>query len=185
MSVIIDNRIHRTRELSVGISYDITQLDLSGARLQMKFDARVAGGVGSKFMMRHSDGNHQAFGDYNSPLMESSIEGTSHVFTVDLTDEIIQKAKNLTVLTNGGNGTDKVDLEVTNVEIRTLEHIQVNDDLFTLKTYQIVKKGLGSEVVVVNSKQIKPTIAKAGEVLLEHDTGNVYYYDGTEWREFV
>ena len=147
MSVIIDNRIHRTREVSVGIRYDIAQLDLSGNSIQVKFDARIVGGVGSKFTIRHSDDNNKEIGGYTSPVMESSIEGTSHVFTVDLTDELIQKAKSLTVITNGGRGTDKVDLEVTNVEIRTLEHIQVNADLFTLKTYQMVKDGGGGSEV--------------------------------------
>ena len=39
-------------------------------------------------------------------------------------------------------------------------------------------------VVVVSSEQTKPIISKVGKVLLEHDTGKVFFYDGTEWREF-
>ena len=39
-------------------------------------------------------------------------------------------------------------------------------------------------VVVVSSEQTKPIISKVGKVLLEYDTGKVYFYDGTEWREF-
>ena len=38
-------------------------------------------------------------------------------------------------------------------------------------------------VVVVSSEQTKPIISKMGKVLLEYDTGKVYFYDGTEWRE--
>ena len=192
MSVIFDNRSYRTRDVAIGIAYDINQLDLSGARLQVKFDAKIIDGTGSKFMVRHSDGEHKAFGDYSSPVMESSTGGTSHVFIVDLTDEIIQKSKNITVSTNGGFGTDVIDLEVKNIEFRILEHVQIDDSLFALKTYQMVKKGetsdtsrMGSVVVVITSEQSKPTVAKMGEVLFESDTGKVFYYDGTEWSEFI
>ena len=192
MSVIIDERKHFTNGVSVSIDYDINELDLSGARIQVKFDTKIVGGVGSKFTIRHSNSSHQAVGDYTSSLMESSTEGTSHVFIVDLTDEILQHSKFFTVTTNGSLGTDAVHLEVTNVEIRTLEHIQINYDLFALKTYQMVKKGETSEtsdtsngVLLITSGQAKPLTAKMGKVLLESDTGKVFYYDGAEWREHV
>ena len=193
MSVIIDTKKYLTNGVSVSIPYDINQLDLSGARIQVKFDTKIVGGVGSKFSIRHSDSAYKGLEGTTSPIMESSIKGASHIFTVDLTDDIIQNSKRLTVTSNGGAGTDSIELEVTNIEIRVLEHVQVNDSLFALKTYQMVKKGLsnggnsggGGEVVVLNSKQTKPAISEIGELLLEEDTGKVFYYDGTEWREFV
>ena len=163
MSVIFDNRTYRTGGVSSNIGYDINQLDLSGARLQVKFD-------------------------YSSPVMESSTGGTSHVFTVTITDDILQKSKFLTVSTNGGYGTDVIDLEVKNIEFRILEHVRLNDSLFALKTYQMMKDGLdgtSSGVLVVSSKQAKPAISEEGEALVESDTGKVFYYDGAEWREFI
>ena len=183
MSAIIDNRVYKTNSVSVSIRYDINQLDLSGARIQVKFDAKIVGGVGSKFTIRHSDSKYKGIEGYSSSIMESSSEGTSHVFTVDLTDEIIKNSRALTVTSNGSMGMDKVDLEVTNVEIKTLEHVRFKNNLFALKTYQMVKNG--GEVIVVSSEQLKPNISETGQRLLEHDTGKVFYYDGTEWREFV
>ena len=192
MSVIIDKKKYFTRGLSVSIPYDINQLDLSGARIQVKFDTKIVGGVGSKFTIRHSDSEHKQIGEHVSPIMESSTEGTSHVFIVYITNDILQKSKFLTVLTNGSLGTDKVELEVTNVEIKTLEHVQIDPSLFALKTYQMLKKGEtsntsnnGNKVLLIISEQAKPLVATEGEVLLEHDTGKVFYYDGAEWREFV
>ena len=41
-----------------------------------------------------------------------------------------------------------------------------------------------SEVVVISSEQTKPIISETGEVLLEYDTGKVFFYEGTEWREW-
>ena len=192
MSAIIDTRKYFTRGVSVSIPYDINQLDLSGSRIQVKFDTKIVGGVGSKFTIRHSDSEHKQIGEHVSTIMESSTEGTSHVFIVYITNDILQKSKFLTVLTNGSLGTDKVELEVTNVEIKTLEHVQIDPSLFALKTYQMLKKGetgntsnTDSDVIVVSSKQSKPLVATEGEALLESDTGRVFYYDGTEWREFV
>src|SRR5574344_1963627 len=194
MSIIIDTKKYFTRGVSVSIPYDINQLDLSGARIQVKFDTKIVGGVGSKFVIRHSDSEHKQIGEHVSPIMESSKEGTSHVFIVYITDELIKNSKFLTVLTNGSMGTDKVELEVTNVEIKTLEHVQIDASLFALKTYQTMKEGLAgisdtnnmdSGVLVINSKQVKPLVTTEGEVLFESDTGKVFYYDGTEWREFV
>ena len=192
MSVIIDTKKYFTRGLSVSIPYDINQLDLSGARLQVKFDTKIVGGVGSKFNVRHSDSEHKQIGEHVSPIMESSTEGTSHVFIVYITNDILQKSKFLTVTTNGSLGTDKVELEVTNVEIKTLEHVQIDASLFALKTYQMLKKGetsntsnTGNKVLLINSEQAKPLVATESEVLFESDTGKVFYYDGTEWREFV
>ena len=191
MSFIIDERVYQTGGVSVNIIYDITKLDLSGAKIQVKFDARKIGGVGTKFMVRHANSRYQAIDGAISPVMESSTEWTSHVYTADLSDDIIQNAKAFMVMTNGSMGTDKVELEITNVEIRTLEHIRINDSLFALKTYQMVKNGLGNTnnvgtgVILLSSEQIKPNTAEVGEVLLEEDTGKVFYYDGTEWREFV
>lgn len=39
-------------------------------------------------------------------------------------------------------------------------------------------------VLVISSEQTKP-IAETGEALLEYDTGKIFFYDGSEWREFV
>ena len=157
MSVIIDSRTHATNAVAVNIDYDITQLDLSGSKIQVKFDTKIVGGVGSKFIIRHSDGNYKSIGEngeYWSPVLESSTEGTSHIFTVDITDELIQNSKFLTVTTNGASGTDKVNLEVTNIEISTLapeepepepeeEHTRINAGLIALKAYQLAKNGSG------------------------------------------
>src|SRR5574344_436922 len=183
MSVIIDNRVYRTNSVSINIGYDINKLDLSGAKIQVKFDTKIVGGVGSKFNVRHSDSTYKGLDGYSSPIMESSREGTSHVFTVDITDEILQKSKFLTVTSNGSLGTDKVDVEISNIEIKTLEHVRFKNNLFALKTYQMLKNG--GEVLMVSSEQLKPNISETGQRLLEHDTGKVFYYDGTEWREFV
>src|SRR5574344_2194285 len=116
MSVITDTKKYFTRGVSVGIPYDINKLDLSGAKIQVKFDAKIVGGVGSKFTIRHSDSKYKGIEGYSSSIMESSSEGTSHVFAVDLTDEIIQNSRALTVTSNGSMGMDKVDLEITNIE---------------------------------------------------------------------
>ena len=145
MSVIVNERSHFTNGVSVSIPYDINQLDLSGARLQVKFDARKIGGVGSKFSIRHSDSAYKGLEGTTSPLMEASTQWTPYVFTVDLTDEIIQNADRITVTSNGSMGTEKVELEVTNIEIRTLEHLKLSDRLFALKTYQMVKNGGGGD----------------------------------------
>src|SRR5574344_1919739 len=125
MSVIINERSHFTNGVSVSISYDINQLDLNGARLQVKFDARKIGGVGSKFSIRHSDSAYKGLEGTTSPLMEASTQWTPYVYTVDLTDDIIQNAKSITVTSNGSDGTEKFELEVTNIEIRILEHFRV------------------------------------------------------------
>src|SRR5574344_515211 len=191
MSIIIDTKKYFTRGVSVSIPYDINQLDLSGARIQVKFDTKIVGGVGSKFVIRHSDSEHKQIGEHISPVMESSKEGTSHVFIVYITDELIKNSKFLTVLTNGSLGTDKVELEVTNVEIKTLAHVQIDASLFALKTYQMLKKAETSntsntsgKVLLITSEQAKPLVATDGEVLFESDTGKAFYYNGTEWREF-
>src|SRR5574344_2785337 len=179
MSIIIDKRVYRTNAVSINIGYDINQLDLSGAKIQVKFDTKIVGGEGSKFVIRHSDGQYREIDGSSSQVMESSSKGTSHVFTLTITDDILQKSKFLTVTTNGGIGTDRVDLEITNIEIKTLEHVRVNSNLFALKTYQMVKEGLtetsntDSEVIVINSKQSKPFVATDGEALLESDTGKI------------
>src|SRR5574344_2165327 len=183
MSVIIDNRVYKTNSVSVSIRYDINKLDLSGAKIQVKFYARKIGGVGSKFNVRHSDSAYKGLEGTPMPIMEASTQWTPYVFTVDLTDEIIQNAKLITVTSNGSGGTEKFELEVTNIEIKTLEHVRFKNNLFALKTYQMLKNG--GEVIVVSSEQLKPNISEAGQRLLEHDTGKVFYYDGTEWREFV
>lgn len=39
-------------------------------------------------------------------------------------------------------------------------------------------------VIVISSEQTKP-IAEKGEALLEYDTGNVFFYDGTEWIDKI
>ena len=146
MSVITDTKKYFTNGVAVSIPYDINQLDLSGGRIQVKFNTKIVGGTGSKFTIRHSDSAYKGIEGSSSSIMESSIEGTSHVFTVDITDEIIQNSKRLTVTSNGGMGTDKVELEITNIEIKTLEHVRFKNNLFALKTYQMVKNGGGSEV---------------------------------------
>src|SRR5574344_957516 len=157
MSAIIDTKKYFTRGISVSIPYDINQLDLSGARIQVKFDTKIVGGVGSKFVIRHSDSEHKQLGEHVSPIMKSSTEGTSHVFIVYITNDILQKSKFLTILTNGSLGTDKVELEVTNIEIKTLEHVQIDPSLFALKTYQMLKKGetsnTSNKVLLINSEQ--------------------------------
>src|SRR5574344_1389365 len=143
MSVIINERSHFTNGVSVSIPYDINKLDLSGARIQVKFDARKIGGVGSKFSIRHSDSAYKGLEGTTSPLMEASTQWTTYdVRTVDLTDDIIQNAKSITVTSNGSGGTEQFELEVTNIEIRTLEHVRVNNSVFALRTYQMVKEGL-------------------------------------------
>lgn len=211
MKVIIDKKKYFTRGVSVSIPYDINQLDLSGAKIQVKFDAKIVSGVGSKFMVRHSNSSHQGIDGSFSPLMESSTEGTSHVFTTDLTNEIIQNSKFFTVLSNGSMGMDKIELEVTNIEITTLgirmpsgtlmiriagrddngkaRAIRVNEngEILTATNEEPIKEPIkdNNGVIVVSSTQAKPAISEMGKVLLEHDTGKVFYYDGTEWREFV
>ena len=195
VSVIINERSHLTKGVSVSIRYDINQLDLSGARLQVKFDARKVGGVGSKFNVRHSDSAYKGLEGTTSPLMEASTQWTPYVFTVDLTDEIIQNSRALTVTSNGSGGTEKFELEITNVEISILEHVQIDANLFALKTYQMLKNSetnntnntsnTGNKVLLIASEQAKPLVATESEVLFEYDTGKVFYYDGAEWREFV
>ena len=199
MSVIIDERKYFTRGVAVSIPYDINQLNLSRARIQVKFDTKIVGGVGSKFTIRHSDSTYKGLDGYSSPIMESSIEGTSHVFTVDLTDEIIQNSKFLTVTTNGSMGTEKVELEITNIEISTfgvktststqMIRIAGRDDNGKARAIKVNEEGElktdSGGVIVISSEQSKPNISKSGKVLFEYDTGNIFFYDGTEWREFV
>lgn len=215
MSVIIIEGVYRTNGVSVSIPYYINQLDLTGEKIEVKFDTKIVGGEGSKFMVRHSDSMHKAIEGISMPIMESSIEGTTHTFTIDMTDDIIQNSKFITVLSNGSMGADKFELEVTNIEITTrgirlpsttlmirmagrddngkARAIRVNEngEIVTAPVEVPVEEPVedtskdNSGVILVSSTQSKPAISEMGKVLLEYDTGNVFYYDGAEWREFI
>lgn len=91
-------------------------------------------------------------------------------------------------ITPSGKGVESNVIEIVGVDAVVRKAVDlINDDpsLIIDEDKLISEIIANTGVIVISSEQPKPVVSEVGEALLEYDTGNVFFYDGTEWIDNI